>query len=171
MSFTPIKSVSITMPNPEVEFKKLFDENLKDKNVKEKIVALFERICDQNIESFEFQRKENFTRVNLKLHKQIKKITSQSTTLYIPKQLEFNINNDDSIEFCDENHNSGKNCPWEDCTNSWVVKSNYIWWLINVKEENLELTCPLEVGIFFTFAGGTPNVRNVNAQIFTNSLN
>jgi len=95
-----------------------------------------------------------------------KRNTSRSTTLYIPKKLKFELESDGGIFFPEE-----KFAPHESCTNCCIFKSNFVWWHVSIKGEELELSGPSNVGIFTVFFTGEPPFeQNVDAKTFIESI-
>jgi hypothetical protein len=157
-------------PSPMDEFKKLLNEKLTDQNTREKIVNLFEAILGDHIVKFENEKRFTPDRVSLELTMPIRKLTNEKNVLCIPKKLEFNIK-DNKIDFYDENGKPGKNCPYEDYTNSWLERGGFYWYEIWVRDELLWLTSPSHEAFgFIDFGTSSPHRRKWNAAEFTNSL-
>jgi hypothetical protein len=156
--------------SPMDEFKKLLNEKLTDQNTREKIVNLFERIFGGHIVKFENDIRLTPNRVSLELNMPIRMLTNEENVLCIPQKIAFNILNN-KIHFYDEDGKQGKNCPYEDCTNSWLDKEGYYWCEIWVEEKLFWLVSPLHSAYGFIDFGKSSNLkRRWDAEEFTNSL-
>lgn len=149
------------------ELQEIVEKTLSDESNVLRVNQLFNVLFSDNIREIKSSvSKKGVVEIEIQLYEAAKKtVHSESTILYIPKKLKFELENNGRLTFSDE-----KLAPYEDRTDSLLLKSNFAWWDIFVKGEELELICPHNVGVFTTFAGGTPVVRRVDAQTFLESI-
>ena len=142
------------------ELKKTLACKMGNNHSTQKLTQLFGVLLVDNIQKLNV----NEDQIEICLYEKTKKlINSESTVLNLPQKIVFRIEGK-TIAF------DKKFAPYEDRTGSALIKSNFSWWKIEVKEETLKLIAPHNFGVFTTFAGGTPVVRNVNTQKFIDSI-
>jgi len=147
------------------ELKSIVDESIKS-HKKENINQLITALFANNIKNMNYFDTNEGTKVEIKLHRAFtKKIISERTVLHVPNEVHFEIQNNGTLVF-----ESAKYAPYEDRTESYIVKSNFIWWQISVIKESFELTCHHNFGLLTTFAGGVPVVKLVDSKAFLSSL-
>ena len=164
-----MKPVFNTKPeSPAHDFYNQLSSTIEGKNQKEMMIELFKRLIGDSVSHSHFESKEGKVEVSVTLENS-KETFLEGKTLHIPKKLRFNVYNhrfdvigkkidDTFIEF-DE---MGKDAPCTDNINSFIIKSQLMWWEVHVKDkEEFTLYRPHWFGLFFSFCGGTPIVSEL----------
>lgn len=154
---------SSSAQEPSLQLQEEIYRTIESGPAKEKINQLFQNICGDNIQDITIQQKAEESRVTIDLKKsQYKRL--ENSHLYIPKKLEFYIDK----EFITFVSDMGVNAPYEDMdTYCCILKHRFTWMMISLKENDFELVAPQWVGLFTPFCcGGTPTIRNLDAQRF-----